>query len=106
MDFIEALVLKGLEPVLPRFVEFLEGLIADGDVLPHLRLLNIGPQFTLVGDDFDLKHTHLSHKVLVELVLVNFAAFIRKQLHFGFDCAENQNLFVFIQLAIVVDVEH
>ena len=51
----------------------------------HLRDLNVGSQFVLVLNYLGLQETNLFHKVLVQLVFMDFAALFGEQLHFFLD---------------------
>jgi hypothetical protein len=76
------------------------------NVLAHLVSLNVAAEFLLEVDDFDFQEAYLLHQVLVELVLVNLAALLGKQLHFLLDEGEDQNLLVLVQHAVATLVEH
>lgn len=79
--------------------------MADFDVFLHLRLLNVGSQFVLVGHDFCLQQSHLLHQVFVQLIFVDFAALFGEQLHFFFDELEDENLFVFVEHAVTTHIK-
>ena len=106
LDLLERLVFKLGEFLFPGSVEVSEQVVADAHVLAHLRLLNVRPQLALVLHYKLFKKADLPHEVLVELVLVDFAALIGEQLHFGLDHGKNQNLLVFVQLTVTPYVEH
>jgi len=53
-------------------------LITNLDILPHLSGLNVAAELVLVRNDLNFDLAHLFHQVLVELILVHFAALFRK----------------------------
>ena len=76
MDFVHVLVLLFFEVFLPFDVEFLEGFLADFDVVFELALLDIRPKFVLVCHNFRLKQPNLPHQILIQLIFEDFAALV------------------------------
>ena len=60
-------------------------LLSDLNVLSHLAALNVGAQLILESYNLALKEPDFFHKILVKLILVDFAALFGKQLHLLFD---------------------
>lgn len=85
LDPDQRLVFVFLEFELPVIVEVLHVLVADLHILAHLRDLDVGSQFVLVLNYLGLQETDLFHKILVQLVFVDFAALCSEQLHFFLD---------------------
>jgi len=106
VNFVKCFLLVQLEALLPAFVELLHVLLANGDVLAHLSVLDVGAQVVLEGNDFSLEQSHLFHQVLIQLILVNFAALCREQLHFLFDDREDHDLLVLVEDTVTTHVEH
>jgi len=77
LNLVERLLLKVLELVLPSNVKVLEVLVTDLNVFLHLLLLNVRAEFILVANDVSLESSDFFHEVLVQHVLVDFAAFGR-----------------------------
>ena len=63
-----------LESLLPVSVEVLHLLLADRHVLGHLRVLDVLAKLILECYNISLEKAHFFHQILVELVLVDFAA--------------------------------
>ena len=59
----------------------------------------------LVGVEVLLEKSDLAHQVFVGLVLMNHTELVSQNLSFFFDQLENQNLFIFVQLAIATLVK-
>ena len=74
LNLRERVDLELLELLLPLYVEVLEHIVTDLDVLLHLSALNVESKFVLVSDDLPLEEPHLLHEVFVQLILVNFGA--------------------------------
>ena len=85
LDADEGLLLVDSELLLPAIIEVLHVLIANLHILPHLRILDVSAELVLVDDDLLLDCSHLFHQVLVELILLHFAAFFSEELHFLLD---------------------
>ena len=92
--------------LLPILIELLHVLSTNGDVLFHLRCLNVGAQLVLEANDFSFKQSHLLHQIFIQLILVNFAAFVRKQLHFLFDDREDDDLLVLVKNSVTTQIKH
>ena len=75
-------------------------LLANLDVFSHLGTLDVPTHFVLEGYDLGFEKPHFFHQVFVELILVNFAAFFREQLHFLLDEREDKDLLILIQHTI------
>jgi len=99
-------VLLSLEVLLPLHVEFLQGFLANFNVVFELPLLNIAAKFILISNDFLFKKPHFPHQILVQLVLENLAALVGQQLHFFLDNGEQQNLFIFVEQAVATLVKN
>ncbi len=89
LNFIKRVLLEFLELPLPVLVEVLKVLFADLDILLHLRGLYVGSEFVLILDDVCLEQADFLHKVLIQLVFMDFAALLSKQLHLLFGDAED-----------------
>ena len=85
LNFLKRLLFIDLEALLPFVIEFLHMFLADGDVLAHLRALNVSAEFVLILDDLVLQESNFLHQVLVKLILMYFTTFFSKQLHFFLD---------------------
>jgi hypothetical protein len=105
-DLDYGFVLKLLEFMLPIAVELLELFVADVDVLLELVLLDVGPEFVLVLIEVFLKEADFAHEVLVQLILLHRAQFVRQDVHLLLDKAEDQDLLVLVEGAVAALVEN
>ena len=105
LHLLERLFFIQGEFLLPRAIEVLHMLLTDLDVFAHLSLLDILSHLILEHDDLGLQEPHLLHQVLVELILVHFAALLGKQLHFLLDERKYEDLLVLVQYAVTTLVE-
>ena len=71
-------------------------LLTNLHIFAHLRCLNVLSELVLESDDLGLQQANFFHKILEELVLVDFAALFSEQLHFFFGHGKNQHLLVFV----------
>ena len=85
LNFLKRLLFIDLEAFLPFVIEFLHMFLTDGDVLAHLRALNVSAEFVLILDDLVLQESNFLHQVLVKLILMYLTTFFSKQLHFFLD---------------------
>jgi hypothetical protein len=106
VNLLQRLFLVVRELFFPRTIEVLEMLLTNLNVLAHLRPLNVDAQFVLELNDFLLEKAHLLHQVLIQLILVHFAALFGKQLHFLLDEGEDEDLLVLVENAIATLVEN
>ena len=81
-------------------------LLANRDILAHLRGLNVLAELILEIYDLSFEQAHLFHKVLEELVLVHFAALLGKQLHFFLGHGENKHLLILVEDTVSAHVEN
>ena len=106
LNFLKRLLFVDLEALLPFVIEFLHMFLTDGDVLTHLRALNVSAEFVLILDDLVLQESNFFHQVLVKLILMYFTTFFSKQLHFFLDYREDQHLFIFVKNAVSSHIKH
>jgi len=85
-----------MEFAFPASVEISEQIVTNLYVFLHLALLDGIAQFVLINDDFQFKCSHFFHQVFIQLIFIYFAALISKDLHFGLDDREDQNLFILV----------
>lgn len=85
LNFLKRLLFVDLEALLPFVIEFLHMFLANGNVLAHLRALNVSTEFVLILDDLVLQESNFLHQVLVKLILMYLTTFFSKQLHFFLD---------------------
>lgn len=81
-------------------------LVAYLNVLFQLLPLNVSPQLRLVDDDVGFKTSHFLHDVLVHRILMNSSQFFSEKDHLFLDESEYTDLFIFIEEAVSVSVEH
>ena len=90
LDSFESLKLTLVELLFPAAIEVLHLLFADVDILLHLSPLDVRAERILVSHDLSFNESNFFHEILVELIFLHLAAFLRKQLHFFFHAEEDQ----------------
>ena len=106
LNLDHAFVFEFCEFSLPVSVELLQLFISDLDVFSQLFLLNVNSELVLELVDICLEKTHLPHEIFVQLVFLHVAELLRKDTHFLLDQGKDNNLLIFVQLAIASLVEY
>ena len=106
VDLGHVLVLLLLKVLLPLDIEFLQGFLANFNIVFELSLLDIRSKFVLVCHNFCFEESDFAHQILIELIFEDFAALVRQQLHLLLDDSEEQDLLILVQQSITTIVEH